>query len=425
MQESILWTATAPALPSFTGRPLPAQADVVVIGGGYTGLSAALRLAQGGARVTLLERHSLGWGASSRNGGQVLTGLKHGAGELIRRFGKTRARELYQASLRTIECVEGLIASEKIECDYQQVGHLDAAFKPAHFAQLQRAQGILAREFDHPTRVVPRAEMAAELGSDFYHGLLVDERSGSLHPAKYVFGLALAAERAGADLHENTPAIGIDKTTDGGSIVRTERGTLKAREVFVATNGYTGAITPQFERRIIPIGSYIIATSPLTPDLARRLIPRRRVVFDTKNFLFYFRLSPDNRMVFGGRAAFFPATDRTVRDSARILQRDLVQVFPELVQTEIAYAWGGTVGFTFDLFPHAGRMDGLWYAMGYAGHGVAMATYLGQQMANRILGQPADNPFEALDFPALPVYDGRPWFLPFAAAWYRLLDWVS
>jgi glycine/D-amino acid oxidase-like deaminating enzyme len=130
-------------------------------------------------------------------------------------------------------------------------------------------------------------------------------------------------------------------------------------------------------------------------------------------------------MVFGGRAAFFPATDRTVRDSARILQRDLVRVFPELARTEIAYAWGGTVGFTFDLFPHAGRMDGLWYAMGYAGHGVAMATYLGQQMANRILGQPADNPFEALDFPALPVYDGRPWFLPFAAAWYRLLDWVS
>jgi glycine/D-amino acid oxidase-like deaminating enzyme len=195
--------------------------------------------------------------------------------------------------------------------------------------------------------------------------------------------------------------------------------------VFVATNGYTGAATPQFRRRIIPIGSYIIATSALDPDLARRLIPRRRMIFDTKNFLYYFRLSPDNRMIFGGRAAFFPATAGTIRESAQILQRDMVRVFPELANAPIAHAWGGTLGFTFDIYPHAGQLDGLWYAMGYAGHGVAMATFLGQQMADRILGQGGYNPFEGLVFPTVPFYTGNPWFLPLAALWHRFLDWVN
>nr|MBI2905494.1 FAD-binding oxidoreductase [Chloroflexota bacterium] len=422
--ETPLWSATSTPLKSFADRPLPATADVIVIGGGYTGISAALQLAKHGARVTLLEAQTLGWGASSRNGGQVLTGLKHGVEELLRTVGRERARELYDASIKTIACVETIIADEGIECDYARSGHIEAAYKPAHFDAYRRTQEMLAREFNHPTRIVPKADLHAELGTDYYHGGLVDERSGGLHPGKYLDGLALAAERAGADLHELTPAQAIEKST-GGFTVKTARGAIGAREVFVATNGYTGGVTPRFQRRIIPIGSYIIATEPLDPALAGRLIPRRRMVFDSKNFLYYFRVSPDGRMVFGGRAAFFPAAEGTVRESADLLRRGMLEVFPELAAAPTAYVWGGTLGFTFDIYPHAGVMDGMHYAMGYAGHGVAMATFLGQQMAHRLAGKPGYNPFDGMTFPTLPLYGGNPWFLPFAAMWYRLLDWIN
>lgn len=424
LQEISLWSATSRPAKSFQDRPLPARADVVVIGGGYTGVSAARQLAKHGAKVTLLEGETIGWGASSRNGGQVLTGLKHGVGDLLRALGRGRARELYAASVAAIECVEQIIAAEGIECDFARRGHIEAAFKPSHFDHLKRTQEILAREFDHSTRLVPKAELHTELGSALYHGCLVDERSGGLHPAKYIDGLAAAAERAGADLHEFTAALGVEKTA-GGFTVKTARGAVTCREVFIATNGYTGGVTPQFQRRIIPIGSYIIATEPLPAELAQRIIPRNRVVFDTKNFLYYFRLSPDNRMVFGGRAAFFPSTPNTVRESADILRRGMLQVFPDLASAPTAYAWGGTLGFTFDIYPHAGQMDGMYYAMGYAGHGVAMATYLGLQMGNRIAGKDGYNPFEGMSFPTMPFYLGRPWFLPLAAVWYRLLDWIT
>jgi glycine/D-amino acid oxidase-like deaminating enzyme len=424
MQETSLWAATSARLKSFAARPLPARADVVVIGGGYTGVSAALRLAKRGAAVTLIEAQAIGWGASSRNGGQVLTGLKHAVGEMIAEHGLERARELYAASIKTIECVEAIVAEERIDCGYQRCGHLAAAAKPAHLDGFRRSQELLARDFGHTTRVLTGADMRAELGTGYYHGVMADERSGGLHPARYIGGLALAAERAGADLHDGTAATQIERRP-GGFRVHTGRGAIECADIFVATNGYTGKVTPHLQRRIIPIGSYIIATEPLADDLARRLIPRRRMVFDTKNFLFYFRLSPDNRMVFGGRAAFFPATAATVRQSAEILRRDMVRVFPELTFTPVAYAWGGTLGFTFDLYPHAGRMDGMWYAMGYAGHGVAMATYLGQQIADCILGRGGHNPFEGMRFPTAPLYRGNPWFLPLAAAWYRFLDLIS
>ncbi|HZQ10315.1 MAG TPA: FAD-binding oxidoreductase, partial [Anaerolineae bacterium] len=251
--------------------------------------------------------------------------------------------------------------------------------------------------------------------------------SAGLHPAKYVRGMAKAATRAGADLHDATPATAIEKSANGFT-VRTPRGAIACKNVIAATNGYTGCVTPQFQKRIIPIGSYIIATEPLGEELAKQLIPNNRMVFDTKNFLYYFRRSPDDRIVFGGRAAFFPATPNTVRESAEILRRGMLQIFPQLEKVPTAYAWGGTLGFAFDIYPHSGEMDGVHYAMGYAGHGVALATYLGQQLANRIAGQAWHNPFEGMNFPTmplLPLYNGNPWFLPFAALYYRFLDWVS
>ncbi len=425
LKETPYWWTTAPDLPGYADRPLPQRVDVAVIGSGYTGLSAALQLARAGAAVAVLEKETIGWGASSRNGGQVLTGLKLGPRALIARYGLAAAKRLYAASLKSIEFLENLLEAERIDCEYARCGHLDAAGKPKHFADFRCTQELLAREFDHPIEIVPRTEQHREIGTDAYYGLIVDARSGALHPAKYVRGLARAAERAGAELLEQAPALKIERDGSGFKITA-GRATIAAQDVLVATNGYTDAAAPALRRRVIPIGSYIIATEPLDARVAARLLPRRRVVFDSKNFLHYFRLSDDDRMLFGGRAAFVPPTPQSNRESADILRRDMARIFPELRDIEVEFVWSGNVCFTRDMLPHAGRLDdGVHYAMGYGGHGVAMATYLGAKMADVILCREDQNPFRDIRFRTIPFYNGRPWFLPFAAVWFKFLDWIQ
>jgi glycine/D-amino acid oxidase-like deaminating enzyme len=212
-----------------------------------------------------------------------------------------------------------------------------------------------------------------------------------------------------------------------GFQLKTSHGNIFARDVLVATSGYTSSATPVLRKKIIPIGSYIIATEPLPEHLAKELSPRNRMIYDSKYYLYYYRLTPDNRILFGGRAAFFPETNDTIRRSAEILRQGMIEVYPQLRGTKIAYAWGGTVDFCFDTMPHAGQLDGIHYALGYAGHGVAMATYLGAKMAEKICGSSDETPYAAIPFPGAPLglYNGKPWFLPFAGAYYKVLDWIS
>lgn len=427
MQETNYWLQTITTPAAYGDQPWPAQTEVAVIGAGLTGLSAALGLAKRGASVTVLEAHDIGWGASSRNGGMVLTGLKLGADSLVARYGRDHARQLFAASLAAIDCVEQLVREEQIDCDFARSGHLEVAAKPAHFKGFVKAAAAMQREFQHAVRLVPRDELASEIGSEAYHGGLVDDASAGLNPARFTAGLAAAAARAGASLFPQARVEKVEKIPGGGFKLRTARGTLQAKEVIVATSGYTGPATPAHQRRIVPIGSYIIATEVLPERLAHAVSPRQRMIFDSKNFLYYFRLTPDRRMLFGGRARFYPETPTTVHASASLLRQAMVTVFPQLHEVPTAYAWGGTLDFAFDLMPHTGQLDGLWYALGYAGHGVALATYLGAALAQAVEGSAADNPFARLGFPRAPLglYDGRPWFLPFAEVWYKWLDLIS
>ncbi len=428
-QELNYWLTTV-QMPAPPAEPLPESADVAVIGAGFTGLSAALALAKRGAKVVVLESETIGWGASSRNGGMVLTGLKLGANKLISTYGSELARRMYAASLDSITCVERIVKEENTACDFARTGHLEVACKQMHFEDYSRQVEVIAREFNHQLRIVPRHELHSEIGSDIYFGGMVDEISVGVNPARYVAGLGVAAMRAGAGICEHTRLQNIQREARNGKPgfkLNTSRGAIWARDVLVGTSGYTGGATPTLRNKIIPIGSFIITTEVLPDALARELSPRNRQIFDSKNYLYYYRLTPDQRMLFGGRAAFFPETDQTIRKSAEILRRGMIDVYPQLRDTKVEYAWGGTLDFCFDIMPHAGRMDGIYFAVGYAGHGVAMATWQGQKMAQWIAEGKTDNPFAEIPFPGAPLglYNGKPWFLPFAGAYYKVLDWIA
>jgi len=428
-QESNYWLTTA-SMPSGTVGELPARADVVVIGAGFTGLSAARTLTKRGTQVAVLEANTIGWGASSRNGGMVLTGMKLDVGTLAKRYGMDLTRCMYADSLASIDLVEQIVREENITCDFSRSGHLEVACKQSHFDSYARSVEVIAKEFSHKLRIIPRRELPAEIGSAIYFGGMVDETSAGVNPARYVSGLASSALKAGAFIYENARVQQISQNSQsaaGGFEIKTSRGNISAREVLVATSGYTSSATPVLRKKIIPIGSYIIATEQLPESLAKELSPRNRMIYDSKHYLYYYRLTPDNRILFGGRAAFFPETKDTIRRSAEILRRGMIEVYPQLRDTKIAFAWGGTVDFCFDTMPHAGQLDGVHYALGYAGHGVAMATYLGAKMAEKICGSSDEIPYASIPFPGAPLglYNGTPWFLPFAGAYYKVLDWIS
>jgi glycine/D-amino acid oxidase-like deaminating enzyme len=430
IQEENFWAATVDSPPVAASSELPDSVEVAVVGGGYCGLSAARTLAKRGVNVAVFEAETFGWGASSRNGGMVLTGMKLPVPTPIKRYGIEVVRKMYSASLESIDCVETITREENIDCNFSRCGHLEVACKQAHFDGYEESAALIQREFNHELRIIPKKELRNEIGSDIYFGGMVDDASAGLNPARYVAGLARAAQRAGACLYDHTRVERVEATSINGARkfrVYTSRGDLTAREVILASGAYTTEATPALQKKIIPIGSYIIATEILPADLARELSPRNRMIYDSKHFLYYYRLTPDNRMLFGGRAAFFPETENTVRQSAEILRRGMIGVYPQLRDTKIEFVWGGTLDFTLDVMPHAGKLDGMYFAAGFAGHGVAAATWFGAKLADLICGDPNDIPFDSIKFPAAPfgLRSGNTWALPLAGAWYRILDFLT
>jgi glycine/D-amino acid oxidase-like deaminating enzyme len=430
IKEKNFWLETVTTPPVSSARDLPENVDVAIVGGGFCGLSAARTLAKRGVQAVVLEAETFGWGASSRNGGMVLTGLKLPVPKLIKRYGREMVRKMFAASLESIDCVEQIVREEKIDCNFSRYGHLEVACKQSHFDSYEESAALVQREFNHQRRIVPKSELRGEIGSDIYFGGMVDETSAGLNPARYVAGLALAAQRSGACLHDHTRVEKVEAESTNGTRrfrVRTSKGTITAREVILASGAYTAGATPALQKKIIPIGSYIIATEVLPGVFARELSPRNRMIYDSKHFLYYYRLTPDNRMLFGGRAAFFPETENTVRQSAEILRRGMIMVYPQLRDTRVEYVWGGTLDFTLDVMPHAGKIEGMYFAAGFAGHGVAAATWFGAKLARLVCGEGNGNPFATIPFPSAPIglQSGRTWALPLAGAWYRILDFFT
>src|SRR5260370_32520283 len=311
IKEKNYWLETVATPPAQSARDLPDSIDVVVVGAGYCGLSAARTLAKRGVKVAVLEAETLGWGASSRNGGMVLTGMKLPVPTLIKRYGTETVRKMYAASLESIDLVEQIVREENIECNFSRCAHLDVACKQAHFDGYEESAALIKREFNHELRIIPKSGLRGEIGSDIYFGGMVDETSAGLNPARYVAGLAHAAQRASASLYDRTRVETVASQAASSArefLVRTSRRTITSRQIILASGAYTTNATPALRKKIIPIGSYIIATEVLPADLARELSPRNRMIYDSKHFLYYYRLTPDNRILFGGRAAFFPDT---------------------------------------------------------------------------------------------------------------------
>ena len=412
------WHTTMPALRDRRGLVLPETADVVVVGGGFTGVAAARRLALGGARVTLIESRTLGWGASTRNGGIVHPGFKWGPESLVRRHGRELGRALYLESLEALAFLTGLIRDEGIDAELRTNGYMELAWGAADAAGFLAEQAALA-DLGVVARVVGRDELRAEVGTDLYPAGLAIDAGGVLHPGKWFAGLVALADRAGADLHEGVRVMRIRRQADGRFVVETDRGAILARDVLAAMNGYTDGAAPAARRRILSIGSYIIATEPLSEDLAHELAPTGRAFFDTKNFLNYWHVTADRRLLFGGRVSFLPTT---IGRTSKILRRRMLEVHPQLGDTRIEYAWGGNVAITFDRMPHVGRLGGVMVAMGYSGSGVVLSTWLGTRAAEWMAGG-APPALARLRFPLVPApYEGRPWFLPIVGEWFRYRD---
>ncbi|RTE64789.1 FAD-binding oxidoreductase [Amphritea opalescens] len=358
------------------------QADVCIIGAGYTGLSAALHLAEKGYSVRLLEGEAVGWGASGRNGGQVCQGHNMGHAELTKKMGRAAADALWQSSLASVELVKTLIAEHQINCDLKQ-GVMHVAAKPGHVAEIRESVAYKHKVLGYDKiRFVDDDEVQGMLGTERYYGGEYWQDAVHLHPLNYALGLAAAAIKAGVVIHEHSRVTGY--TAGKQAEVRTDQGVVKAKYILLACNGYLDKLEPRVAAKIMPINNFIIATEPLSDELCQRINRDDVAVADSRFVINYFKLSGDNRLLWGGGENYsrhFP------KDIPNFVRPYMLQFYPELADVKIDYGWGGTLAITLNRMPHFDRLEeNLFVAQGYSGHGVALATLGGKLMAEAISG---------------------------------------
>jgi glycine/D-amino acid oxidase-like deaminating enzyme len=416
------WWEAAPR-PKTRERSLPAEADVVIVGSGYTGTSAALTLARNGRGVLLLDAEDPGYGASSRNAGYVGRNLWYKFLPLTRKYGMDLAKQLAGQAVEAHNYTVKLIESEQIRCFFNYCSRFIAAYTPSHYKKLSKDyEALRAAGIEMDIEMVPREKQRDEIGSDRYHGGMVLHGSGSVHPGLYHLGLLDRAVASGADVHGGTRVTNITRDRDGRYSVMTSRGAVRARDVIVATCGYTGPEMVWFRRRILPIRLFQIATEPLPKSTLDQLIPRGRTILDSKINIYWIRRSPDDtRIILGGRTG---VEEGGLVGKARALHAVMTEVFPGMKEVKITHCWEGLTGFTFDELPHIGVHDGIYYAMGYCGAGLPMGTYLGHVAGLKVLGNPEGRtPFDGQHFPTRSYYQNKPWFLPILITYFNSIDW--
>ncbi|MFA5520430.1 MAG: FAD-dependent oxidoreductase [Castellaniella sp.] len=417
------WEATP--RPELTQEPLPEQVDIAIVGSGYAGLSAAISAAKAGASVLVIESGRIGEGASTRNGGAVGESLRLSYSGMLRKYGKEHANRFYDATRDAHRYLRQLIAEHNIDCDYRITGRLMAAHNPADYESLAADLEIRRREREYEAQMIPRSELRNIIGTDAYHGGRYTPGEGNIDPGKWHQGLFMAARGLGVQFADQTPVTGVHNThapSHAPFQVRTTRGPVRARSVIMAINAYTGAVDRWLARRIVPVQSQIIATEPLPPDLAERLIPQNRQMGDTRNLHNYFRRSPDGRRIlFGGRAGATEINDIVQRTMA--LRGQMISVFPELESAAITHSWAGFVAYTFDVTPHITTHRGIHYVGGCCGSGVVMMPYLGHKVAMKALGMDAEaeTPFDRR-YRYVPGYFGKPWFMPAIMKYFAYQD---
>ncbi|MEO3475423.1 FAD-binding oxidoreductase [Roseomonas sp. CAU 1739] len=413
------WRAAPPS--DATEVALPAQTDLAVVGAGYAGLSAAIAAARAGRSVCVIEARNPGWGASTRSVGMIGGRLRQGYAALAAALGEDVALGLMHETRDAYGWFRDFVQTEGIACDLRQSGRLVCAWTPRDMRRLEGLSRFLSGKVGIRAEMLDRAALRAEVDSDLHRGAMLLPDDGSLHPALLHKGLLDAAVAAGVVVVPQTPVRSIDR--DGAGLrVQTTRGAIAARDVILATNAHTGREFGWFRRRVIPVGSYMIATERLPRETLDRLIPKHRLVNDTRQLAYAFRRSPDgDRLLVGGRASARDHADP--RKVAAGLHRILRGLFPELAGTRVSHAWGGMVAFTFDRLPRIGRHDGVHYILGCNGSGVVMQTYLGRKAAAAVTGSAdATTGFARGDFPTSSFYTGSPWFMAPLTAWYDIRD---
>jgi glycine/D-amino acid oxidase-like deaminating enzyme len=415
-----LWMQHA-AMPPPSAEALPGRVDVLVVGAGYTGLSAARETAAAGRSTLVLDAGEIGAGCSSRNGGQVAYSIKPSFKSLAAKFGKDAAFRICREGLDAVAYLRAL--AQEIGCDWRENGCFFGAHTARHFEGMVRDAENQPRGLEQRISVVRRAEQHAEIASDFYHGGCVYHEDASVDPTRLLLALLRRARDSGTSVVDRCPVNAIKAAGDGFEVL-TPRGVVHARQVLLATNGYSGPLSPWHRRRVIPIGSYQIATEPLGADRVRALIPRGRNIVDSRRVVVYFRPSADGeRIVIGGRAAL---AEKDPLACVPRLQRMMERILPQLQSVRVSHAWVGWVAYTFDTLPHLGLHDGIYYCMGYCGQGVPLAPYFGKRIGQQMLGlAEGRTALDGLPFPSRPYYHGNPWFLAPSVFAYRVLDSIG
>ncbi len=427
MKLDSYWNDSLPATPVASAQGLPAQVDVAIVGGGFTGLSAALQLARRGASVVVLEAGAtVAPEASGRNGGHVNNGLALDYVEVADRVGVERARAWYHAYDSAVDAVERLVQEEHIDCGFLRHGKLKLATKSYQVDALRRsAERLVADGVDTDVRVLGADEVRSEVQSERFVGGLLYPRSAQMHMGRFAQGLAQAAQRQGAQIHTGTRVNRVERVQGQVHRLHTERGVVRANQVLLATGASRHGGYGSFgwlRRRIVPIGSFIVVTEPLGAERAQALLAQRRTYTTIANIHHYFRLTEDHRLVFGGRARFAISSPTSDAASGEVLRQGLAETFPQLGKVRLDYCWGGLVDMTQDRLPHAGERDGLFYSLGYSGHGTQMSVLMGQRMADVMAGNEDANPWKDRSWPAIPGHFGPPWFLPAVGLYFRLKD---